>query len=333
MVSKIGFGLIGCGNQGRALARKLMEIESAKMVAVADVNEIALKKAVEETGSEKRYVDYHDLIEQKDVDAVIVAVPHTLLKSVSVDAAEAGKHVFVEKPMGINRFEGREVINACRKAGVKLMVGYCLRFHSTARRMKELIEEGAVGEIDLVTALRENPPSNWAKWLLSPDMGGGILLYLGAHLIDEVLWMVGSDVKRVFAEVNISPDLKVDETETFSMRFENGVLANLSLSMVSRKRIHLVNVIGSEGTVLSDPFGGTLEILSRRVKEYSYTTSINIREDLSASFGLELENFVKSIVEDREPYITGEDGLKVLEVIDAVFKSGETGKPVNLPMD
>ncbi|MEM2875459.1 MAG: Gfo/Idh/MocA family oxidoreductase [Candidatus Bathyarchaeia archaeon] len=334
MVSRVRFGLIGCGNQGRYLGRTLTKVDGAEVVAVADVDKSALEKAVEETGSKESYIDYHELLNKNYIDAVIVAVPHNLLKNVSVEAAEKGKHVFVEKPMGINRHEGREVVDTCKKAGVKLTVGYCLRFNSTVRRMKELIDGDAVGKIDLVTAIRENSTSNWSRWLLNPDMGGGILLYLGSHLIDETLWMVGSGVKRVYGEVNISPELKVDETDVFSIRFKNGVLANLGLSMLSTRRIHRVSIVGTEGTITSDPFEGSLEMYSKRLGGYSYPTSLKITDDPNRSmYMLELEDFVKSITEDREPYITGKDGLKVLEVIDAVFESSKTGRPVNLPMD
>ncbi len=330
MVSEVGFGLIGCGNHGRLLGRCLAGIEGAKVVAVADINLAAAEKAKEETGAPKCYTDYHDLLRDGDVEAVVVAVFHTSLKEVSVEAAENGKHVFVEKPMGINSREGEEVVEACRKAGVKLMVGYCLRFDEAVRKMKSLVDEGVVGEMDLVTAVRETPPTRWAKWLLNPEMGGGMLLYLGSHLIDEVLWIVKSDVKRVYGEINFNPNLKIDETISFSMRFRNGVLANLGLSMLTIRRIHRVTVIGTEGTVISDPFEGILKIQSRKINEYAYPTLMNIGEKLSRTYILELKDFIKAIKEDTEPSITGEEGVKVLKIIDAVFKSNETGKPINL---
>jgi len=330
LVEEIRFGLIGCGNQGRLLGRCLRDIEEARMVAVADINEGSAKKGLEETGADRYYTDYSDLLKDGDVEAVIVAVPHSLLARVSIEAAESGKHVFVEKPMGVNGREGQMVVDACRKSGVKLMVGYCLRYDETVRKMKRLIDNGAVGEVCLVTALRETPTAKWAKWLFDPKMGGGILLYLGSHLIDEVLWVVGSEAERVYGELNLHPEYGIDETVSFTIRFKNKVLAGLNLSARTIRRIHRVSVIGPEGTVISDPFQGILEAHSRNAEEYSYPTLVKVGENLGRTYVLELEEFVKAVKEDREPLITGEDGLKVLKVIDAVFESSRRGEPVTL---
>ncbi|MCD6529637.1 Gfo/Idh/MocA family oxidoreductase, partial [Candidatus Bathyarchaeota archaeon] len=286
LTGEIGFGLIGCGNQGRLLGRCLKEVEGARVVAVADINEDSAKRGMEEIGGEKYYIDYHGLLRDGEVEAVIVAVPHSLLAEVSVDAAESGKHVFVEKPMGVNSREGREVVDACRKAGVKLMVGYCLRYDETVRKMKSLIDNGAVGEACLVTALRETPTARWAKWLFDPKMGGGILLYLGSHLIDEVLWIVGSEAERVYGELNLDPEYGIDETVSFTIRFKNRVLASLNLSARTIRRIHRVSVIGSEGTVISDPFQGVLEVHSRNAEEYSYPTLVKVGENLGRTYVL-----------------------------------------------
>lgn len=333
MVRRVSFGLIGCGTQGRLLGKCLREIEGARVVAVADINEEAAKKGLEESGADRYYIDYRSLLEDGDVEAVVVAVPHNLLAKISIEAAESGKHVFVEKPMGVNSQEGRRVVEACRKAGVKLMVGYCLRYDEAVRRMKKIVDSKAIGEVDLVTAIRENPTTKWARWLLDPKSGGGILLFLGSHLIDEILWVVGSPVERVYGEININPNLKVDETVSSTLRFRNGVLANLSLSMISKRKVHCVSVIGSEGTVTSEPFEGILEVYSRKILEYSYPTLIKIGENLGRTYILELVDFIKAIREDGETPITGEDGVKVLEVIDAIFESSRRGKPINLSTD
>jgi len=326
--SVTNIGLIGCGQQGRLLATALRKVESASLVAVADVNEVAARRTLGDFGADEYYLDYHEMLSSNRLDAVMIATPHSLLKDISVDAAEAGKHVFVEKPMGTNRFQAEEIINSARKSGVGVMVGYCLRYAGVRTLMKKLLGEGVVGEIDIIIGGKGCP--SLSGWLVNPDMGGGILLYLGVHLTDQVLWVSESKAKKVYAEVNFHTKYKVDETATYTIRFENDILATLNCSMVAGKSFDFLEIIGSEGYLRSEWRENKLTVYSRKVKEYSNPTTIQVQEELIKMYQLELQEFVNAISEHRDPSITGEDGQKVLEIIDSVFESGKTGTVVTL---
>ena len=327
MDGEVRLGLIGCGGQGRTLSTALARVGGGVLTAVADVDEKTGKRFATDFGVKTYYPSYHELLEKKDVDAVIIAVPHFALKTVAVDSAKAGKHVFVEKPMATNSVEAKEIVKAAEDKGVKLMVGFCQRYLASRSSMKNLIDKGAVGEIDLVSGSKG--AGLLRGWLLERPKGGGITLYLGVHLIDQVLWMVGSRVERVSAEVNDHLKFGVDETSSFTMRFRNGVLANLNLTMRASKSIDWMEVVGSEGYMKSEWRTNTLFVQSSRIAEYSNPATIQFMEDPTyPMFEREIKEFVSAVSEDRPPAISGHDGVRVLEVIDAVFKSAQTGKLV-----
>ena len=330
MRKEVRLGLVGCGGQGRNLSTALRRVEGGVLAAAADLKDEAAKQLAKEFGVKTYFLDYHELLAREDVDGVIIAVPHFALKNVAVDSAKAGKHVFIEKPMATNSVEAREIVKAAERVGVKVMVGYCQRYLAGRSSMKSFIDRGAIGEIDLV--LGSKGSGLLGGWLLEEPKGGGITRYLGSHLIDQVLWMVGSEAESVSAEVNDHPTFGVDETSSFTIRFRNGVLASLSLTMRASKAIDSVEVVGSEGYMKSDWRENCLFIQSLRMVDYANPTTIQFTEDpVYPMFERELREFVKAVLEDRTPAITGLDGVRVLEVIDAVFKSSRMGKTVQLP--
>jgi predicted dehydrogenase len=193
--------------------------------------------------------------------------------------------------------------------------------------MKSLIEKGVVGEVDLVLAVKGS--GLLRGWLLEEPKGGGVLRYLGVHLIDQVLWMVGSKPEKVFAEVKLHPTFGVDESSSFTIRFGNGVLASLSLTMRASKSIDLVEIIGSEGHMKSEWRENYLFVHSLKTPEYANPTTIRFMEDPTyPMFERELREFIASAKEGRTPSITVLDGLRVLEVVDAVLESAKLKRVV-----
>ena len=142
MSDHLGIGLIGCGEQGRVnLASGVARIESARLVACADPDEGAARRVADEFGVEKVYKTTDELVGSSGVDAVIVAVPHLHLKAETLVAIEAGKHVFIEKPMGMSAAEGGEIVEAAEKQGVVAMVGYCMRYTLSRMAVKSLLDK------------------------------------------------------------------------------------------------------------------------------------------------------------------------------------------------
>ena len=150
MTKMLRVGLVGCGGQARLnLAPAFARIESARLVSCADVDEARAQQLAEALRIEKVHVQSEEVTGSADVDAVIVAVPHRFLKDVALSAIGAGKHVFIEKPMGLNAAEGAEVVDAAARRGVVAMVGYCMRYSLSRMFIKSLLDRGRGGRRQL----------------------------------------------------------------------------------------------------------------------------------------------------------------------------------------
>jgi len=304
------------------------------LVACADVDLAAAERMAGIFGFERTYRDYREMFAGEELDAALVAIPHSLLAEASIVALEAGCHLFVEKPMGINAGEAREVLEAARRAKRRVMVGYCQRFAEGRVRLKELLDRGGIGDISAISAGKGS--GRFKGWLMDPKMGGGQLLFLGVHITDQILWTVDSDPQLVFAQVNMDDETGVDDTSAYVIRFANGVLANVTVSMNVGTGFDFLEVLGSQGRVRAEWSSNIVQVVSRAIPEYSTLTTIMPRPPgpapapagNAAMFGAEMKEWVASLAEDRDPAITGEDGVRVLEIIDAVVESSRRGEPV-----
>jgi predicted dehydrogenase len=322
------FGLIGCGQQGRELAGALGHVSGTELVACSDPDP-ASRAAVDGGSDIARFADYRTMLEQTPLDAIIVATSHEVLADAALAGVQAGRHVFCEKPMALSADRARPVIEAARRGGVNLMVGYIQRFDPLRQRMKALLDSGAFGELAYVVASKGGP-LDMGGWHLSRARGGGQLLWVGSHLVDQLHWLLGRRVERVSAEIQRSPNTGVDLTSVVTLRFEGGLLAHLDCSQVVFDIYDYIEAVGADGRARSEwrPDYG-LRIHSRRVPEFETPRTLT-QAPLTIDRGCvaELTEFASSILESRPPSVTGEDGLRVLEVLDAITLSAESGQPV-----
>jgi len=267
------------------------------------------------------------MLAAETLDAAVIAPPHHLLHECCLAAIGAGLHVFVEKPMGVNAREAAEIHAAAGAAGVKLMVGYCLRFNAVRTGLKDLLAQGALGEVTAIVGGKGSRP--WSNWLADPKQGGGQMLFLGSHLIDQVLWLVRSPVESVYAEMTRRQETGVDETSAFTLRFANGVRAELLVSQRAGVSYDFLDVIGSGGRARSEWPRMLLDVHSWEEAAFKNPAAIRVLGDSHRPmYVAELAEFVAAIHEDREPAVTGADAVRTLAVIDAVFASAQAGQPV-----
>jgi len=306
----------------------LISIREADLVAGADVDELAAKRAVEEFGFERPYMDYHRMLAEEDLQGVIVVTPHHILKDAALAAIQSGVHVFIEKPMAMNQEEGQVLVDAAKTADVTVMVGYTQRFSESRRTMKSLIGRGAVGNILTVNAIKCGWPLT--GWPADPTKGGGPLRYLGVHITDQILWMLGDKAERVYAEIVWNQTTGAEQSCTYTIRFKSGVLVNVLCSQNSEQIDHL-EIIGTDGRISTDWPADVIQLQSKVIDEYRYPTTIRPEGDLRpATYRDEMQAWIDSLLEHRQPPITGVDGIRVLEIIDAAFKSAQTAMPVTL---
>jgi myo-inositol 2-dehydrogenase/D-chiro-inositol 1-dehydrogenase len=223
------FGLIGCGQQGRQLAAALRHVPDTQLTACSDPDPVALHAV---PGARvARFADYRALLDASAIDAAIVATPHMFLADAALAVAQSGRHVFCEKPLATSAEHARSVVVAAGGAGINLMVGYVQRFDPLRQRMKCLLDGGAFGELAYVVAGKGGPPLS--GWQQNRADGGGQLLWVGSHLIDQLQWLLGRRVERVFAEIRRTESSATDITSVVTLRLTGGLLVHLDCSQAA----------------------------------------------------------------------------------------------------
>ena len=325
MSDTLRVGLVGCGGQTRMnLAPAFSRIDSARLVSCADVDEARARQVADVFGIEAVHDSVAEVTESPRVDAVVVAVPHRYLKDVALSAIGAGKHVFIEKPMGLDAVEGAEVVEAADRQGVVAMVGYCMRYSLSRMYIKSLLDRGAVGDVSFVAAGKGGGPLG--GWLGGPwTEGGGQLFFLGSHLTDQVLWMTGDDAESVSGTVRWNAG-GTDETSAYTVRLKGGAVATFSVSQASGVGYDFVDVFGTRGRVRGDWKGDVVTVESRVIPEYAHPTVLRIPGDnLEEMCYRELAAFVEATRSGARAPIPVSDGLRVLRVLDAVVESSNEG--------
>lgn len=310
---------------------------------MCDISENAAKGIAKAYKAGKTYTDYRKMLEQKDIDAVSVCLPHFLHAEVTEAAAREGKHVLCEKPMATTLKECDRMINAAKKASVKLMIAENHRWTPAHIAMKEALDQGKIGDVILartyeVVDERTNM-SNPTLWKGTSDRaGGGSLMDQGVHKAAMLRWFCG-DVKSVYcwtSQQMIRLPNKAEDTAMMFLKFEKGAIADLLLSFAPIAYFNnSFELYGTHGTILEDhAWSDPVRIFSTKPGKESYkwiTPKVEHQPYpgyYRISFRLEAEHFVDSILQDRKPELSGEDGRAAVEVALLGYHSAKIGKEV-----
>lgn len=327
---KVRVGLVGCGVMGRSLATQLRTIEQAELVAGCDVIEDAAKAFAEEFGVWVT-TNLDELLSRDDIDAVLIATPAYLHAEQTVAAAKAGKHVFCEKPMALTVEDCDRMIEACRENNVNLMVGQVLRYFPIHSKVKELVDSGELGRLLCLTIHRLGGGFTgvWAKeWRKSKALSGGMLMEVNIHELDYLRW-VGGEVESIFAvgENFLHPDCDFPDCVLVTLKFRSGALGMLHASQVSVAGSYGGRADCEKGSLLFPQFwSGELVVQTESERKVFKAEELSTENPVRR----ELREFVESILEHRQPAITGEDGRNAVTLALAVYKSIEMGKPIAL---
>jgi predicted dehydrogenase len=315
-------GLVGCGFQGTALARAATNIRALRLVACADPDPAAAASVAALAQEVSSHSSIEALLDQAEVDAVVVAVPHHLLCPVTLAAIRAGKHVLAEKPIALNEQEAATIEREAARASVRYMAGYSLRFW-LARHVRDLLATGVAGEIQALTGVFGCEPLD-DGWVASNAAGGGPLLFLGSHLVDMLLWFAGDDAVEVSGNIRRRADTGTDETSAFQIHLSRGVIAQCVVTQAASTFFFAVDVIGNAGRVTLRGWNWMqfeIEVCSTVTVAYAQPTVISpyiTSDHVTMMLVPELEEFARAIGESRPPAITATDGRRVLQVLDAV---------------
>ena len=287
------------------------------------------------TGSIVPFPVVEELLAGVAVDAIVLATPPDCLYETAVAAINAHKHVLAEKPIGLDEREGAQLAAAVMQSGVCYMAGYSFRFCPALQQVHALLQAGAVGEIYAMQGSIGVNPLNHG-WHASPATGGGPLLYVGSHLVDEILWYMNDVPVEVAAHVHYRTDTQADDIATFTIRFAKGATAECLVTQAADDFYNNLDIYGRNGRISLrgvDYLNYRVEVVSKTLAAYAEPTQIRPRiwgDPKLVMLTAELAEFAQAIAERRQPLITVGDGRGVLQVLDGVIKSARRGERMHV---
>lgn len=339
---KIRIAVVGCGriaqNHFAAIERHAANLELA---AVCDTDPAVAKLG--ETRGVPAYGDLADALKGERLDIVALCTPSGLHSEQTILAAQHGVHVMTEKPMATRWKDGLAMVKACDSAGVRLFVVKQNRQNATLQLLKRAVDERRFGRIHMVhlNVFWSRPQSYYdqATWRGTWEFDGGAFMNQASHYVDLLDWLIGP-VEKVHAMMSTTRDIEVEDTGVLSVRWRNGALGSMSVTMLTYPRNFegSITILGEKGTVR---VGGvavneiqTWEFAESRdydqnIREASYqTTSVY-------GFGhpLYYKNVIDALRGDAEPETDGREGLRSLEVLSAAYLSARDGKTIALPLE
>lgn len=352
-MKEIKIGIIGTGNLANVHATHYKNVPGVKLYACCDLNRERAEAFAKEHGVEKVYDTFEELVKDSSLDAVSVITWNNAHCNATIAALKAGLHVLCEKPMAMNAEEGRQMQEAAKKSGKLLMIGFVRRFGTNAEIAKSYIESGALGKIYYAKTRCIRRCGNPLGWFADKARsGGGPLIDLGVHMIDLARYLMGKpkavsaygitnsaigpqeNIKHHARYLSKDP-LKTSDVEDFAsamIRFDNGAALQVEVSFnahVEKDELTL-ELLGEKGGLTIEP-----ELRMHTVQNdilTDITPVYTIPQDaFSAFFAREIEHFV-ALVRGEETICRNpsEDGIALMEILDAIYKSAEIGGEVKI---
>ena len=340
-MKKIGFGSIGTGLWGEMHAKVYSSSPGVEFKAVCDLREDRAKEIAEKYGAKDYYSDYIELLERDDISAVSIATPDFAHTEIAIAAAKAGKHVLIEKPLATSVEDCERILAAVKEAGdIKFMVDFHNRWNPPFVNTKSAIEQGQLGKPMLMYIRLSDTifvPTGMLSWAPKSE----VVWFVGSHAVDLVRWMFNDEVIKVYA-VSRSEVLKgrgIDTPDFYEaiLEFRNGGVATVENCWILPDSLPTVidfkcQVVGSEGAVYIDLSSNG--VIRQYTSEKASNPDVLVLPTIHGrpmGFAIEsIRHFVDCVINDKEPMVTGEDGLAATRIIAAMQESSKKGEPVNL---
>lgn len=346
-MNKLRVGIIGLGI-GRSHIRGYQSHPGAEVVAIADLDETRLKVSGDEYKIAGRYRDAQEMLAKEKLDLVSVCTPNKFHKPLALAALDAGCHVLCEKPMAMNTAEAREMLAAAKRTRKRVMINFSYRFIPQSWAIKAQVDAGALGDIYFARTIwhRRRGMPGFGGWFGQKDLaGGGPIIDLGVHRLDLALWLMGypkpvwvlaSTYNAIGSRVAKEKGAKfdVEDMGVALIKFANGATLELEASWtayIAEQELMETRLLGT--------LGGAIQ---RNVDEgYKFESELFVERDgvhydmkLHHPPGPDVPNqyhhFVDCIVHNKPHIATGEQGLIVMELLDAIYESAASGRPVQI---
>lgn len=327
--------IMGLGSYGTRVADAMQSCAKAKLVGVisgtpAKITAWQSKYNIPEKNC-YNYENFDNIKNNPDIDAVYIITPNSLHKDETIRVAKAGKHVICEKPMALNAKEGQEMVAACKKANVKLLVGYRMHFEPKTLEVIRMRKEGEMGKVLFFQGLCGFRIGDPTQWRLNKQLaGGGSLMDIGIYAINGARYMVGEEPVWVTAQETKTDPVKfkegVDETIIFQFGFPSGAVASC-LSTYNMNGLDRFYLNAEKGFAEMQPSTGYGPIKGR-------TNKGELTQEHKTHQTVQMEEMSEIILNGKQPIVPvdGEEGLKDLKIIDAIYEAASTGKKIKLKL-
>lgn len=351
MAKKVKIGVIGTGGIANAqhLPGYALIPDECEIYALCDIDPEALAKTAAKYPNAKTFSDHKQMLELDELDGVSVCTPNYAHHECTINALKAGKNVLCEKPIAMNAVQAKEMVDTARGAGKILQVGYNTRFLPYSQLLKKYIESGELGDIYYARAqaLRIRGIPGWGVFIDKEKNGGGPLIDIGVHIIDLTLWLMGHPKPIAASGVTYQKFGKRDDVVGFMgqwdhskftvedfaaaiIRLENGATITLESSFVAnlKKETFTTTLCGTEGGAEFSPWDSDSLTLTQERHRSLINFEPQIPRKMLNSHHAEMAAFVECVRDGKEPLVTGEHGLAVAQIMDAIYKSAELGREV-----
>jgi len=335
---KLGYAIVGLGTYGlKVIIPQFVNCRNSRLAAVVSGDPDKAKRVAAQYGLPDRsiynYQNFDTIRDNPDVDIVYVCLPNSMHAEYSIRAAKAGKHVMCEKPMAVSVAECEAMIAACKKAGKKLMIGYRCHFEPTNLEAMRLASSGAVGTRKYLRTEHGFVQPNPNQWRLKRALaGGGSLMDMGVYSLQAARYMTGEEPISVYAHQSTDKNdprfQEVEDRIEWELEFPSGVIASC-LSMYSANQNHVL-LVGDKGRIDMEPatrYDGNHLWTGRDSRETEVTPPPGPR---STQFAGQLDHFSECIVQNKEPIVSGEEGLRDMKIVEAIYRSAREKKRIVL---
>ncbi|MFZ5945169.1 MAG: Gfo/Idh/MocA family protein [Bacillota bacterium] len=336
-------GIIGCGRIAKNHFEALSKLGNVEVVACCDIIGERAEKAAATYGVPFWTKNYEEMLQKKDINLISICTPSGLHPEHGIMAANYGKHVLSEKPIGVRLSDADELIKACDKNGVRLFVVMQNRLNPSIQLIKKAIDSGRFGQIFMIIAnvfwTRPQEYYDMADWRGTWEFDGGAFCNQASHYVDLVQWF-GGPVQSVMAQTDtLARNIEAEDTGAAIIKFRKGCVATINVTMLTypKNLEGSITIIGEKGTVR---VGGIAvnEIIHWNFSDYQDDDRIvkaaNTFPESVYGFGHSAyyKNVIESLKNGENPLIDGRGGRKSLEIIEAIYKSNKERKTIVLPL-
>jgi 1,5-anhydro-D-fructose reductase (1,5-anhydro-D-mannitol-forming) len=327
----LGWGIIGTGGfagSATAPAIKALGAEGSLVAAVSRDRGRADAFAAQH-GAKRAYTDYADLLRDREVDIVYISTPNAQHAEQALAAARAGKHVLCEKPLALSVGDARRMVDAFEAAGLKLGTHFQTRHHTAFAETKRLLQQRAIGDVILIQIEVSSGVNQFRSWRADPQLAGlGSINNIAVHPFDLVRYLLGAEVREVTAITDVGRAADLEHMVLALLRFQNETLAYVNANQKVPNFQPDIAIYGTEGRILgidcTRPFlDGELRVLTASGEQVTKHSSRDAVVRSVAAFN-------DAVAHDREPNASGLDGLRSVQLTDAVIRSAREGRLVEV---